>query len=137
MSDMRPELSKRNPYWIPTNRQYELKYFCRQYPFWKRRYAEIQESLISRSYYDMPPNDNVSDATSEKAIASMFYAERIRLIESSVMEADEYLYEYLLKGVTEGYSYNYLQTVFGIPCGKDMYYDRYRRFFWILDKKRD
>lgn len=24
----------------------------------------------------------------------------------------------------------------GIPCGKDYYYDRYRKFFWLLDKER-
>lgn len=24
-----------------------------------------------------------------------------------------------------------------IPCGKDLYYDRYRRFFWLLDKLRE
>jgi hypothetical protein len=24
-----------------------------------------------------------------------------------------------------------------MPCGRDTYYDRYRRFFWLLDKMRD
>ena len=24
-----------------------------------------------------------------------------------------------------------------IPCGKEMYYELYRKFFWLLDKRRD
>ena len=59
----------------------------------------------------------------------MFYFDRINLIEQTAHEADSYLYEYIIKGVTEGKSYTYLKTVMGIPCGRDMYYDRYRKFF--------
>ena len=51
-------------------------------------------------------------------------------------EADEYLYEYILKEITEGISYTYLKTAMKIPCGKDMYYDRYRKFFWLLSNSR-
>ena len=32
---MKPELSKKNEYWLPKHRYYELKYFCLQYPYWK------------------------------------------------------------------------------------------------------
>lgn len=35
-----------------------------------------------------------------------------------------------------GVSYIYLKTRLGMPCGKDMYYDRYRRFFWLLGNSR-
>ena len=52
------------------------------------------------------------------------------------MEADEYLYEYIMKAVTEGLPYTYLQTVMDIPCSRDTYYDRYRKFFWLLSKMR-
>jgi hypothetical protein len=52
------------------------------------------------------------------------------------MEADKDLYLYLLKAVTEGLSYTHLKTKLDIPCGKDMYYDRYRKFFWLLSEFR-
>ena len=29
----------------------------------------------------------------------------------------------------------YLKSKLDIPCGRDMYYDRYRRFFWLLIKR--
>ena len=39
------------------------------------------------------------------------------------------------EGVTCGVSYGVLAAR-GIPCGKDYYYDKYRKFFWLLDKVR-
>lgn len=39
--NLRPELSKKNKYWIDKNRFYELKYFCLQYPLWKHAYNAL------------------------------------------------------------------------------------------------
>ena len=64
------------------------------------------------------------------------YGEKIKMIEKVALETDNCLHKYILKAVTEGLSYTYLKTRLGIPCGKDMYYDRYRRFFWLLSKSR-
>lgn len=52
-------------------------------------------------------------------------------------EADEELQNYILKAVTEDFSYSYMKTRLNIPCGRDMFYEKYRRFFWLLDKTRD
>lgn len=65
------------------------------------------------------------------------YSKRVELIEQVAKDADKYLWQYILKAVTEGLSYTYLRTKLDIPCGKDMYYDRYRRFFWLLSEVRD
>ena len=65
------------------------------------------------------------------------YSKRIEMIEQVAKDTDKYLWQYILKAVTEGRSYTYLRTRLGIPCGKDMYYDRYRRFFWLLSEIRD
>lgn len=58
------------------------------------------------------------------------------MVEITAIEADPCLHSYIIKGVTEGRSYTYLKTVLGIPCGKDMYYDGYRKFFWLLSNFR-
>lgn len=63
--------------------------------------------------------------------------ERVVLVERIAGEADNDLHTYILKAVTEGLSYTYLRTKMNIPCGRDMYYDRYRKFFWLLDNARD
>ena len=62
--------------------------------------------------------------------------DRIEMVEKIAKEADDYLWQYILKAVTENLSYTHLKTRFDIPCGKDMYYDRYRKFFWLLNKAR-
>ena len=33
-TQIRPEISQKNPYWIPKHRYYELKHFVMQYPAW-------------------------------------------------------------------------------------------------------
>lgn len=135
---IRAQISEKNKYWIDKHRYYELKHFCLQYKDWKRAYAMYNETLVGsptlREYID----ENVKiDFTSKKAIEMATYSKRIKLIEQTTIEADPYLSDYILKGVTEGVSYTYLKTKLEIPCGRDMYYDRYRRFFWLLSKSRD
>ena len=60
----------------------------------------------------------------------------MRLVEDTAKETDEALWSYILKAVTEDLSFTYLSTVLEIPCSRGTYYDRYRRFFWLLSKKR-
>ena len=58
------------------------------------------------------------------------------LIRETCALADPVLAEYIFLAVTEGRSYTYLRTVMNIPCGKSMYFDRYRKFFWLLSNAR-
>ena len=135
---IRPELSIKNKYHIDKHRHYELKHFCLQYPTWKRTYSEIDNFNVTAASIDKMPSGNLpGDPTSKHAIAKSSLAERIEMIERVAKEADIQLYDYILKAVTEGLSYTYLKSRLDIPCGKDMYYDRYRRFFWLLHKVRD
>ena len=134
---IRPEVSTKNKYWISKHRHYELKHFCLQYGDWKRSYINCNESIIFASSVDRMPSGNLhSDLTAKYATKRAYYSERIQLIERAAREADEFLYPYILKAVTEGLSYTYLKARLDIPCGKDMYYDRYRKFFWILSELR-
>ena len=135
---IRPELSIKNKYHIDKHRHYELKHFCLQYPTWKRTYSEIDDFNVAATTFDtMPGSNSPVDPTSRRAITKSSLAERIEMIERVAKEADTQLYDYILKAVTEGLSYTYLKSRLDIPCGKDMYYDRYRRFFWLLHKVRD
>lgn len=135
---IRPEISEKNKYWIDKHRHYELKHFCLQYPLWKKAYATFDDSGISTSYMENLPSSNIpGDPTGKIASTRVYYMERIELVEKTAKEADETLYTYILKAVTEELSYTYLKTKLKIPCGRDMYYDRYRRFFWLLNKARN
>lgn len=135
---IRPEISKNNKYYIDKHRHYELKHFCLQYPIWKRTYAALLDLSIASSYMTgMPSGGGLSDTTAKSAIRRTYYADKIKLVEETAKEADPYLYEYILKAVTEGLSYTYLRTMLEMPCGRDMFYDRYRKFFWLLNNSRE
>ena len=134
---IRAEISEKNKYWIDKHRHYELKHFCLQYPEWKKAYSDLTDMSISLSKIERMSSTNIpGDPTAKCAIKKAYYADRINLVEQTAKQADDELYMYLLKGVTEELSYTYLKSQFNIPCGKDMYYDRYRRFFWLLNKER-
>ena len=89
--------------------------------------------MIERvSTSDMP-----GDPTAKRAVMKAYYSNKISLIEKTAIEADNYLGRYIFNAVTEGLFYTQLRLKLEIPCGSDMYYDRYRRFFWLLSELRD
>lgn len=135
---IRAKISEKNKYYIDKHRYYELKHFCLQYDVWKKEYVKCNDAIIFATRFDRMPSDNLpSDLTAKYAMQKAFYGERITLIEQTAKVADEFLYPYLLKAVTEGLSYTNLKARYDIPCGRDMYYDRYRKFFWLLSEARD
>ena len=134
---IRPEVSKRNKYWIDKHRHYELKHFCLQYPLWKKALFNVCNSASSLSNIGKIGFNNIpSDPTGDTAVERLYYSSKIELVEKVAKETDAYLYNYILKGVTEGLSYNYLKYGLGMPCSRGVYYDRYRRFFWLLNEER-
>lgn len=134
---IRAEISEKNKYWISKHRHYELKHFCLQYPMWKQEYTALDCPSIASSVSEKMPSSNIpGDPTSRSAMKKAYYSERIGLIERIAKEADEFLYSYILKAVTEELSFTYLKSKLHIPCSRDMYYDRYRRFFWLLSNAR-
>ncbi|MDR1066200.1 MAG: hypothetical protein LBL35_02025 [Clostridiales bacterium] len=134
---IRPELSEKNKCWIEKHRYYELKHFCLQYPIWKKAYAAL-DSLSQRpsDLAALAKTNAISDPVGKCVEARSFYRERMGMIEQTAIEADAGLSGYILKGVTDGVSYDHLKARLGIPCCKDTYYELYRRFFWLLSKER-
>ena len=116
-TEIRPELSEKNPYWIGKHRYYELKHFCLQYPIWKKAYNALL-GLSSR------PNDLDifvksgqvrSDPTARCAESRVSFAKRMELVEQAAIGTDGDLYPYILRGVTEGLSYNALKMQYTSP----------------------
>ena len=135
---IRAQISEKNRYYIDKHRHYELRHFCLQYPSWKKAYVDcVDGDIPMASIEGARQNDGLYDPTSARAITRAHYSKRMQMLEQVAKDADKYLWRYILKAVTEGLSYTYLKTKLGIPCGKDMYYDRYRRFFWLLSELRD
>lgn len=137
MTAIHPELSPKSRYWIDRHRYYELKHFCLQYPLWIRARASL-DGLSRRALRLTPPSPTglVQSPTSRCAEQRLWYTERIAMVEESAAEADPLLGPYLLRGVTEGLSYDCLKARLAFPCSREAYYDSYRKFFWLLSEKR-
>ena len=131
---LRARLSPNHKYYIDSHRYYEVKHFCMQYNLWKQAYGELDGLSTCEDRESELDHD---DRTYTIAVKRLTYLDKMQLVEQTAIAADSNIHSYILKGVTEGRSYNYLKTVLNIPCGKDLYYDRYRRFFWLLDKNKD
>ena len=133
---IRPELSEKNKYWIERHRFYELKHFCMQYPTWKKAYLALDG--LGKHSTEVPIFTNTPSNPTLKCVeAREIFFDKIKLIEQIAMATDVTLHSYILKGVTEGISYDYLKARLNIPCSKDTYYEAYRRFFWLLHKARN
>ena len=132
----RPELSLKNDYHISKHRYYELKHFCLQYPEWKERLNDI--SLIKSSYLDPTlVRTEIYKPVEDLVDRRLIFEDRIKTLVDSAKETDEFLWKYILIGVTEGKSFDILRLNHRLPTYKDEYYRMYRKFFYILDKIRN
>lgn len=135
MGNVRP--LNHSKYGISRNRFKELYYWCLQYHEWKDELKYKTDTVKSIEITDMPSMHGNGDATQELAVRRVQLEQNCKMIEQTVIEADPELYQYLLKAVTdENVTYRYLKMVMGIPCGKKMYYDRRRKFYWLLSQKK-
>jgi len=131
-TSVRPEISKKSKWWISKHRYYELRHFSLQYRDWKDAYNDIL--LGGKS--EIQGDKEWSDPTGTIVTKAERYLENCRLIEECAFLADEDIFDYLMLAVTEGKSYTYLSTVLEMPCSKEMFYDRYRKFYYILSCRR-
>lgn len=127
MADLKPKLSSKSQYYIPKHRYYELKHFCLQYPEWQNELSKMV--YFAKNDIEIRPVETI-------ALRETILRSNIELVSATAANSDPVLAGWLLPGVTLGYSFTYLKTVLDIPCERDMYYDRYRKFFWLLDKYR-
>lgn len=136
MKRERAQLSTKNPCSIPKHRYYELKHFCLQYPDWKK-------ALVLLDGWNTEPRDipgiikgrPPESPTERQAIARLYYSGQIAIVDRCIEELDPTLAPFILKGVTEGLGFEKLQAQ-GCPCCREMYYEYYRYFFWLLSKER-
>ena len=136
-TNIRPELSSKNKYYIDRHRYYELKHFCLQYPLWKKALKEL-DGFGHRSSFitERVDNGTIQDLTAKVAEARIYYSSKIDLINETAKNAGGEFSDFLLIAVVNGYAYEHLRTKLMIPCCKETYYEIYRRFFWLLSFAR-
>lgn len=135
MAYLKPELSTKNKYWLPKHRYYELRHFCLQYPDWKNLYSRLEFKMTGNPEVQTRGR-TPGDPTGQLASMRADCARNIDLVERTAKAADETLAKWILKAVTEDIPFTALNLLNEIPCGKDMFYDRFRRFYWLLSQEK-
>jgi len=136
MERVRNEMSAKNKYWISKHRYLELKHFCLQYPEWKKAYNYIEKLPASTSVVKISDRDQDGYFIETTAMRRIELSRRMEMIEEAAKETDDYLAPFIFKAVTQGVSYTQLHMQDAMACSKDMYYDRYHKFFWLLNQAR-
>ena len=128
--------SEKNPYYISKHRYLELKHFCLQYPEWKKRYLELQ-LVLNKSGIIFSPSSQlyVSDPVGNIAIEMAELKRKMELVEDTAKCTDESLSCYILEAVTTAKTYEFFQTHYDIPCCRDTFYMRYRKYFYLLNRR--
>lgn len=134
MSSIRPEISKKKPYWISRHRYYELKHYCMQYHEWQYLYLTCDGVMAAG--LGLPSGNPYKDPVGKSVVIRDRYLRDMKLVEDAAEMTDHVIGRYIFLAVTEGRSYENLRTTLEIPCCKDVYYELYRKFFYILSQKK-
>ena len=129
---MRSDISQKNKYWIPKHRYYELKHFCLQYSDWVNSLVYLGE-LTSNGEQIKVADSKISDQTGNVAVKRLYFRNKMKLVEDAANCVEESLSKFILIAVTTGRSYDYMALHYTIPCGRDLWYENYRKFFYILN----
>ena len=132
---IRNQISKSNPYYISKHRYLELKHFCLQYPEWKEEYKRLLEKA-KRGKSLISVTEETSDKTADIAVRLSQLSSNMDLVKGTADMVDKCLGYYIFRAVTEDRSYPWLRGTLNIPCCKNVYYQLYRKFWWILSQMR-
>ena len=104
-----------------------------QYSEWKKARARLRGFPANLSNAQIRTDTkSASNPTALCAEARIYFQDRMDMIEECAKKSAEDLAPCLVRAVTEGLSY----AVVCPPCCREVWYTIYRRFFWLLDKRR-
>ena len=123
-------------YNISKHRFAEVYHFCLQYSEWKDELKYKTDNLNGVQITGMPTAHSGVSSVETLAIRRAILEGKCKVIEQTAIETDSEIYQYILKAVTNEFiSYNYLYTVMGIPCSRNTWYERRRKFYYLLAEK--
>lgn len=120
-------------YGISKYRYQELKAFCLQY---EEKKNKIKYGLSSMNHDGTAVSGGIGRPTEQQAINNDKYLKDIRMIENAAVRANPGIWKYILKSVTQGLPYEFIEyddKLGRIPVGKTEFYAVRRKFYHCLD----
>lgn len=121
-------------YGISKHRYQELKAFCLQY---EEKKNKIQYGLSSVQNDGAPAGGGVGRPTERQAIDNEQYKRDCLMIEEAAVRANPGIWKYILKSVTLGLPYEFIEydeEQGKIPMCRSDFYGTRRKFFAILNE---
>ena len=122
MQNIRPVSEKK---WDISNHAfYQAYHFAMRYKEFKDILRYKTNTVGSPKFGDTTGSGVTKSATEELAIKRAWAKKNYKMIEESAKQADQQ-------------TYKYLKTVMNIPAGRNYFYEKRRKFYYILSKKLD
>ena len=123
-------------YGISKNRYAELKAFCLQY---EEKKSKIKYGISAVQYDGQPKAHNAGSQTERQAMDNVIYTKDCAMIEEAAIRANPEIWRYIVKSVTLGLSYEFVEydnEQGKIPmCRRDFYGTR-KKFYAILNEMK-
>ena len=123
-------------YGISKSRYAELKAFCLQY---EEKKSKIKYGISAAQYDGQPKAHNTGSQTERQAMDNVIYMKDCAMIEEAAIRANPEIWRYIVKSVTLGLSYEFVEydnEQGKIPmCRRDFYGTR-KKFYAILNEMK-
>lgn len=123
-------------YGISKNRYAELKAFCLQYG---EKKSKIKYGISAAQYDGQPKAHSTGSQTERQAMDNVIYMKDCAMIEEAAIRTNSEIWRYIIKSVTLGLSYEFIEydnEQGKIPmCRRDFYGTR-KKFYAILNEMK-
>lgn len=124
--------SAKSRYYVPRETFLTVLHYCRQYPLWVAELG-VDPSTVRAIRYDMDRvrSSGNSDPTMAAAARRAAIEKKKAQVDEAAKEVADGMADWLIEGVCYGRTYYQLREK-GIPCGKKLYYQWRRKFYYTI-----
>ena len=110
------------------------KWYSLKYMDWMEEYNSLKDSVRSASYGEIH-GSKVSNPTEELATKRAELRNKMLKVENAAFDAGDDIADYLLKYVIDDtMTFERLEKM-GIPCGRTYFYEKRRKYYYLLAKE--
>lgn len=112
------------------------KWFALKYSEWLEQYNSLKDSVKAISYDQTGHGKgSISDKTQDFATKRAELRDKMLKVEHCAFDAGGDIGEYILKSVIyEDQTFEDMKAQ-GMPCERTFFYERRRKFYWLLSKE--
>ena len=126
--------SANSKYYIPKEEYLTAIHWCLRYPLWCAELELEPDTGKAIEYKEHVQSSNSFDPVQELAIRRAEIAAKKKMVEDTIKEVDESIYQYLLLGIGYGFTEHQLKQK-GMPCGHNYYYNKRQQVLYEISQK--